>query len=186
MNSYSYNPQMNMGMQYQNRYMNTPNMNMLEQQQQPMMVNNASISNQQPFLIVSNIQEAKEKVLQYNSTIWMRDSSEPYLYVKSVDATGNPSFHAFRLEDVTSTISTNGNNIQQQVDYVSTKDFNELNTKVEQLQQNMSYYSSVLQQIATQQQDKSADIPQEQGVIDVEAKEVKKFGRIGKVGGNNA
>lgn len=135
--------QMNMGINplstYQQPQMQQQTQNQVVQQQ----------NTNQPFLTVANMQEAKEKVLAYNSTVWMRDSSDPYLYVKSLDMTGTPSFKVLKVEDVTDQMLNNNGQTQSNNQFVQIQDFNVLNQKVEQLQNSVNYYSDILNKAMT-------------------------------------
>lgn len=114
---------------YQERYLNM-NLNQQQQQQQNTNVN---------FLIVENMQKAKEQIVPYGYTMYMRDSSEPYQYIKSVDNVGTPTFRVLKFEDVTDKLNApqqNGNNI----DYVSIDLFNNLVSKVQELDNNIKQY----------------------------------------------
>lgn len=104
-----------------NRYMD------LQQQQQTQQLSNTNMN----FVVVENIQKAKEQIVPYGYTMWMRDSSEPYLYIKSVDNVGTPSFRVLKLEDVTDKIDNK--EIKDKVEFVSMQSFNDLSLRVEQL-----------------------------------------------------
>ena len=110
-----------------------------QQQQVPQQQNNGT-----PFIMVSNMKEAKEKILPYGSTVWMRDASENYLYVKGISLTGDPSFHVLKVEDVTDQMLNNNGQTQNNNQFVQIQDFNALNQKVEQLQNSVNYYSDIL------------------------------------------
>lgn len=154
-------PQMNMGT-YQ------PNVGTYQQPQQPQQ--NTNQNTNMNFLVVQSMQEAKEKVIPYGCTVWMRDSSEPYQYVKSIDMTGSPTFKVLKVEDVTEQMLNNNGQNKQTEQFVPIQDFNILNNKVDQLQNTVNYYNNMLNQVLTPTQ-------QNNTVIDVEPKEVKKVGR---------
>ena len=90
------------------------------------------------------MQEAKEKVLAFNSSIWMRDASEPYIYFKEVDFVGTSHFKVLKVEDVTDQMLNNNGQTQSNNQFVQIQDFNALNQKVEQLQNSVNYYSDIL------------------------------------------
>ena len=140
-------------------------------QQQNLVNNQQTNDNSQPFLIVSNMKEAQEKIIGYNTCMWMRDPSEPYLYVKSTDMTGTPHFSVLKLEDVTDQMLNDNGQFKETEKFVPIQDFNALNSKVDQLQNTVNYCSGVLNQVLTPQ------AQQNNTVIDVEPKEVKKIGR---------
>lgn len=97
------------------------------------------------FVVVENLQKAKEQVVPCGYTMWMRDSSEPYQYIKSVDSIGTPTFTILRVEDVTNRILSNS--IQQDlqsVQYVSIEQYNQLKDTVEQLKSTINSYSNIL------------------------------------------
>ena len=161
----------NMGM------MNIPQMNMGTYQpnvgayQRPQQQQNANQNTNMNFLVVQSMQEAKEKVIPYGCTVWMRDSSEPYQYVKSIDVTGSPTFKVLKVEDVTEQMLNDNGQFKETEKFVPIQDFNALNSKVDQLQNTVNYCSGVLNQVLTPQ------AQQNNTVIDVEPKEVKKIGR---------
>lgn len=97
--------------------------------------NGNTYSSNMNFIKVKNIAEAKEWVVQNNSEVWMQDSSEPYLYYKSVNNIGNANFRVLRVEDITDQIFNNQEvvNCQENTDYVSIDKFNELNKKLDDM-----------------------------------------------------
>lgn len=130
--------------------MNMMNMGQLstyQQPQQPQVQQQQNSGN--PFIMVSNMKEAKEKILPYGTTVWMRDSSDPYLYVKGISMTGDPSFHVLKVEDVTDQMLNNNGQTQSNNQFVQIQDFNALNQKVEQLQNSVNYYSDILNKAMT-------------------------------------
>ena len=118
-----------------------------QQPQQPQVQQQQN--NGTPFIMVSNMKEAKEKILPYGSTVWMRDASENYLYVKGISLTGDPSFHVLKVEDVTDQMLNNNGQNQSNNQFVQIQDFNALNQKVEQLQNSVNYYSDILNKAMT-------------------------------------
>ena len=140
----------NFGMNNNPNPMNMMNMGQLstyQQPQQPQVQQQQNSGN--PFIMVSNMKEAKEKILPYGSTVWMRDSSDPYLYVKGISLTGDPSFHVLKVEDVTDQMLNNNGQTQNNNQFVQIQDFNALNQKVEQLQNSVNYYSDILNKAMT-------------------------------------
>lgn len=129
--------------------MNMMNMGQLSTYQQPQQPQNQQQNSGNPFIMVSNMKEAKEKILPYGSTVWMRDSSDPYLYVKGISLTGDPSFHVLKVEDVTDQMLNNNGQTQNSNQFVQIQDFNVLNQKVEQLQNSVNYYSDILNKAIT-------------------------------------
>lgn len=129
--------------------MNMMNMGQLSTYQQPQQPQNQQQNSGNPFIMVSNMKEAKEKILPYGSTVWMRDSSDPYLYVKGISLTGDPSFHVLKVEDVTDQVLNNNGQTQNNNQFVQIQDFNVLNQKVEQLQNSVNYYSDILNKAMT-------------------------------------
>lgn len=140
----------NFGMNNNPNPMNMMNMGQLSTYQQPQQPQNQQQQNNgNPFIMVSNMKEAKEKILPYGSTVWMRDSSDPYLYVKGISLTGDPSFHVLKVEDVTDQVLNNNGQTQSSNQFVQIQDFNILNQKVEQLQNSVNYYSDILNKAMT-------------------------------------
>lgn len=130
--------------------MNMMNMGQLSTYQQPQQTQVQQQQNSgNPFIMVSNMKEAKEKILPYGTTVWMRDSSDPYLYVKGISLTGDPSFHVLKVEDVTDQMLNNNGQTQNNNQFVQIQDFNVLNQKVEQLQNSVNYYSDILNKAMT-------------------------------------
>lgn len=139
----------NFGMNNNPNPMNMMNMGQLSTYQQPQPQNQQQQNSGNPFIMVSNMKEAKEKILPYGSTVWMRDSSDPYLYVKGISLTGDPSFHVLKVEDVTDQVLNNNGQTQNNNQFVQIQDFNVLNQKVEQLQNSVNYYSDILNKAMT-------------------------------------
>jgi hypothetical protein len=139
----------NFGMNNNPNPMNMMNMGQLSTYQQPQPQNQQQQNSGNPFIMVSNMKEAKEKILPYGSTVWMRDSSDPYLYVKGISLTGDPSFHVLKVEDVTDQMLNNNGQTQNNNQFVQIQDFNLLNQKVEQLQNSVNYYSDILNKAMT-------------------------------------
>ena len=140
----------NFGMNNNPNPMNMMNMGQLSTYQQPQQQQvQPQQNNGTPFIMVSNMKEAKEKILPYGSTVWMRDSSDPYLYVKGISLTGDPSFHVLKVEDVTDQMLNNNGQNQSNNQFVQIQDFNALNQKVEQLQNSVNYYSDILNKAMT-------------------------------------
>lgn len=162
----------NFGMNNNPNPMNMMNMGQLSTYQQPQQQQVQPQQNSgNPFITVSNMQEAKEKVLAFNSSIWMRDASEPYIYFKEVDFVGTSHFKVLKVEDVTEQMLNDNGQFKETEKFVPIQDFNALNSKVDQLQNTVNYCSGVLNQVLTPQ------AQQNNTVIDVEPKEVKKIGR---------
>ena len=141
----------NFGMNNNPNPMNMMNMGQLSTYQQPQQPQNQQQQQNSgnPFIMVSNMKEAKEKILPYGSTVWMRDASENYLYVKGISLTGDPSFHVLKVEDVTDQMLNNNGQTQNNNQFVQIQDFNLLNQKVEQLQNSVNYYSDILNKAMT-------------------------------------
>lgn len=107
------------------------------------------------WIPVANIQQAKEQIVQPNTTIWMRDSYLPIIYVKSVSPVGKIDFQPYQLVP----LDENGNlpnqnqqvvtnNEQQMVDnqnYVHVDEFNKLTQVVNELNQKIQMYEQLLQ-----------------------------------------
>lgn len=112
--------------------------------------NGDTYSSNMNFIKVKNIAEAKEWVVQNNSEVWMQDSSEPYLYYKSVNNIGNANFRVLRVEDVTDQIFNNNidinNQVQENNDYVPIERFNELSQKLDDIQTNYNQQLQVMQE----------------------------------------
>lgn len=162
MNNYGY-PQMNnqMGMNmpyygYQNNMQSTiDRLEKLQNQQQQM--NYPQQQQTQPqtnvnWVQVTNIQQAKEQIVQPNNTVWMMDSSLPRIYVKSVSPVGKIDFQPYQLVP----LDENGNlpNQQMQVqqeqirdgqNYVPVEEFDKWKQLVNELTQKVQMYEQLLQ-----------------------------------------
>ena len=103
---------------------------------------------------VTNIQQAKEQIVQPNNTVWMMDSSLPRIYVKSVSPVGKIDFQPYQLVP----LDENGNlpngqqmiineqhNIENNQDYVHEDEFNKLTQIVNELNQKIQMYEQLLQ-----------------------------------------
>lgn len=148
MNNYGY-PQMNMNNQMSTPYYGYPNnmqstIDRLEKLQNQQYQQNYPQQQPQPqtnvnWVQVTNIQQAKEQIVQPNNTVWMMDSSLPRIYVKSVSPVGKIDFQPYQLVP----LDENGNlpnQIQQEqpVDtqgYVPVEEFNKLSQTVNNLEQ---------------------------------------------------
>lgn len=144
------------------------NFNNAPMQQPQQTVSNTNVN----WVVVENWQKAKEQIVPNNSTVWMRDSSEPLQYIKSVDGFGTPTFKILRVDDVTDAILNNNGNTQTQQNFspegfVPVENFNELvnkfgalNDTVGNLQQKINFYEQMFsQQLAPQKQQIVEEIP---------------------------
>lgn len=149
MNNYGY-PQMNNQMSvpyysYPNNMQST--IDRLEKLQNQQYQQNYPQQQTQPqtnvnWVQVTNIQQAKEQIVQPNNTVWMMDSSLPRIYVKSVSPVGKIDFQPYQLVP----LDENGNlpNQQMQIQqeqavdtqgYVPVEEFNKLSQTVNNLEQ---------------------------------------------------
>lgn len=165
MNNYGYPQQMNMNNQMSVPYYGYPNnmqstidrLEKLQNQQQqmnsyPQQQNQEQTTNVN-WIPVANIQQAKEQIVQPNTTIWMRDSYLPIIYVKSVSPVGKIDFQPYQLVP----LDENGNlpsgqqipvQQEQMVDsqsYVHVDEFNKLTQVVNELNQKIQMYEQLLQ-----------------------------------------
>lgn len=105
---------------------------------------------------VTNIQQAKEQIVQPNNTVWMMDSSLPRIYVKSVSPVGKIDFQPYQLVP----LDENGNLTNQQIpnqqqtneqqfinnqNYVQVDDFNKLTQMVNELSKKVQMYEQLFQ-----------------------------------------
>lgn len=164
MNNYGYPQQMNNQMSipyygYPNNMQST--IDRLEKLQNQQYQQNYPQQQTQPqtnvnWVQVTNIQQAKEQIVQPNNTVWMMDSSLPRIYVKSVSPVGKIDFQPYQLVP----LDENGNlpnqqmqvpqqvNEQQMVDnqnYVHVDEFNKLTQVVNELNQKIQMYEQLLQ-----------------------------------------
>lgn len=156
MNNYGYPQQMNMNNQMSAPYYGYPNnmqstidrLEKLQNQQYQQQQMNYQQQQAQPqtnvnWVQVTNIQQAKEQIVQPNNTVWMMDSSLPRIYVKSVSPVGKIDFQPYQLVP----LDENGNlpnnqqiPIQQEQmedgqGYVPVEEFNKLTKTVNDLKQ---------------------------------------------------
>lgn len=167
MNNYGYPQQMNNQMStpyygYPNNMQSTIDrleklQNQQYQQQQQQMNYQQPIQPQTNvnWVQVTNIQQAKEQIVQPNNTVWMMDSSLPRIYVKSVSPVGKIDFQPYQLVP----LDENGNlpnqqmpvqqmNEQQMVpneNYVHIEEFNKLTKTVNELNQKIQMYEQLFQ-----------------------------------------
>ena len=165
-NNYAY-PQMNVNNQMGTSYYGYPNnmqstIDRLEKLQNQQYQQQQQINYQQPiqpqtnvnWVQVTNIQQAKEQIVQPNNTVWMMDSSLPRIYVKSVSPVGKIDFQPYQLVP----LDENGNlpngqqmiineqhNIENNQDYVHVDEFNKLTKIVNELNQKIQMYEQLLQ-----------------------------------------
>lgn len=69
---------------------------MQRQQPQPSPQPNQNIG----WVQVNGYEGAKAQTVQPGNVCWMRDTSEPFIYAKSVDAIGTPTVEMFRVEKI--------------------------------------------------------------------------------------
>lgn len=123
------------------------NMNMGSQQQTQTQIATTNAN----WVQVGNIQQAKEQIVQPNTTLWMMDSYLPRIYVKSVSSVGKIEFQPYELVS----LDENGNrpnNLQevketqniQSIQYVPIEDFNNLSEVVKQLKEKVAMYEGML------------------------------------------
>lgn len=163
MNNYGYPQQMNNQMSvpyygYPNNMQST--IDRLEKLQNQQYQQNYPQQQPQPqtnvnWVQVTNIQQAKEQIVQPNNTVWMMDSSLPRIYVKSVSPVGKIDFQPYQLVP----LDENGNlpnqqmpaqqiNEQQMVEnqnYVHIDEFNKLTQIVKELNQKIQMYEQLFQ-----------------------------------------
>ena len=105
--------------------------------------NQQSIQAQQPqttqptqnvnWIYVSNIDDAKNHIVQQGCSAWMMDNNEPYFYVKSVDGVGSSTFRIFHIEEVQEVTPEQPE--QTQIDmsgYVKREEFDALKSQLDQ------------------------------------------------------
>lgn len=176
MNNYGY-PQMNNQMSvpyysYPNNMQST--IDRLEKLQNQQYQQNYPQQQPQPqtnvnWVQVTNIQQAKEQIVQPNNTVWMMDSSLPRIYVKSVSPVGKIDFQPYQLVP----LDENGNlpnQIQQEqpVDtqgYVPVEEFNKLSQTVNNLEQTIVILNKKIEMYEQlfQEQQQVAEAPKTSG-----------------------
>lgn len=166
MNNYGYPQQMNNQMStpyygYPNNMQST--IDRLEKLQNQQYQQQQQMNYQQPiqpqtnvnWVQVTNIQQAKEQIVQPNNTVWMMDSSLPRIYVKSVSPVGKIDFQPYQLVP----LDENGNLPNQQMpvqqmneqqmatneNYVHIEEFNKLTKTVNELNQKIQMYEQLFQ-----------------------------------------
>lgn len=112
------------------------------------------------FIVVPKMEDAKDYIVQNGQTRWFRNSSKPEIYVKSVSNIGEPNFGAYNLVplDINSNIIPDDKNVASQ-EFVPVKDFNDLQTQVNNMQNTINNYVGMigkyLQQDKTETKDRS-------------------------------
>lgn len=147
MNNYNMSPSIDNRLNQLNGYMNqlnNMNNNMTNQHQEQKQSTNMS------FIKVANMQQAKEWVVQNGQEVWMQDSSEPYLYYKSVDNLGSANFRILKVDDVTNNILNEDNQQDLSQEYVPISNFNELQNQVNILNDKINLYENVINNLTQQ------------------------------------
>lgn len=156
----NFNPMYQNGMNMQNNIASMPYYNNYQPNYLERLERLSQQQTQQPiqpqtnvnWVQVTNIQQAKEQIVQPNNTVWMMDSSLPRIYVKSVSSVGKIDFQPYELV----ALDENGNlpnqqmqvSQQQMVDnqnYVHVEEFNKLTQIVNELNQKVAMYEQLLQ-----------------------------------------
>lgn len=52
------------------------------------------------WIRVNGIDGARNHIVELGQTCWMMDNSDPVIYYKAVDMVGQPTFKAFKLEEI--------------------------------------------------------------------------------------
>lgn len=148
----NYNQYPNNYNNYQPSYINTQQrLNQLQQYQQYQ--NQQNIPNQNvTWIQVNGINGAKEHIVQPNQTAWLMDNNDSVFFVKSADNLGVTTLKCYKFFE----IDTKNINSNQTNDYVSMKDFNELQNRIIQLE---TYISNI--NISDTQYDKSQNTKQQ-------------------------
>lgn len=97
------------------------------------------------FIVVPKMEDAKDYIVQNGQTRWFRNSSKPEIYVKSVSNIGEPNFGAYNLVplDINSNIIPDDKNVVSQ-EFVPVKDFNDLQTQVNNMQNTINNYVGMI------------------------------------------
>lgn len=97
------------------------------------------------FIVVPKMEDAKDYIVQNGQTRWFRNSSKPEIYVKSVSNIGEPNFGAYNLVplDINSNIIPDDKSVVSQ-EFVPVKDFNDLQTQVNNMQNTINNYVGMI------------------------------------------
>lgn len=150
MNNSNNNMGMNMGNYFNNPMQ--PQMDRLQRLTQSQQMQQSYIPQQfntnVNWVQVSNMQSAKEHIVQPNNTIWMRDTFKPQIYIKEVDSMGTTKFKAFQLVEIDDNGNANQNQNQDQnvnEGFVPIAVFNDLKQEVIDLKSKVTMYESLFQ-----------------------------------------
>ena len=108
------------------------------------------------FVIVENIDIARNYVVPNGNTMWFRHSIKPEIYVKSVSNIGEPNFQGYTLTPIMFNMDNNNNQNNDMnntnIQYVPIENFNELGLKVNQLEQKVYDYEQIIRDLSQPKQ----------------------------------
>lgn len=128
---YNYNNYPSNYMNYQPSYANAQQRLNQLQQQYPQYNTQPNIPNQNvTWIQVNGINGAKEHIVQPNQTAWLMDNNDSVFFVKSADNLGVTTLKCYKFFEIDPQSNKNTTNN----DYVSIKDFNALQARLNQLE----------------------------------------------------
>lgn len=148
-------PPMNPVQQQINRLMELQN----QQNQQQAQNQQAQPTTNVNFVSVSSWGQAKEQIVPNGMTIWMKDTDKPYLYVKSVNNIGTPTYNVLKFEEVTDNF-LKGTESQQPISNVP-EGYDLLKQQVSALEQKVGQYEILISSFLKGQQPQ-IEVPQVQ------------------------
>ena len=97
------------------------------------------------FIVVPKMEDAKDYIVQNGQTRWFRNSSKPEIYVKKKKKKKKKNFGAYNLVplDINSNIIPDDKNVVSQ-EFVPVKDFNDLQTQVNNMQNTINNYVGMI------------------------------------------
>lgn len=128
---YNYNNYPSNYMNYQPSYANAQQRLNQLQQQYPQYNTQPNIPNQNvTWIQVNGINGAKEHIVQPNQTAWLMDNNDSVFFVKTADNLGVTTLKCYKFFEIDPQSNKNTTNN----DYVSIKDFNALQARLNQLE----------------------------------------------------
>lgn len=128
---YNYNNYPSNYMNYQPSYANAQQRLNQLQQQYPQYNTQPNIPNQNvTWIQVNGINGAKEHIVQPNQTAWLMDNNDSVFFVKTADNLGVTTLKCYKFFEIDPQSNQNTTNN----DYVSIKDFNALQARLNQLE----------------------------------------------------
>lgn len=114
--------------QLEQQYYNNQNNNMTQNNN---MSQNNGVTSNVTWIQVNGINGAKEHIVQPNQTAWLMDNNDSVFFVKSADNLGVTTLRCYKFYE----INANEQVKENTVNYVLKSDFDNLKSRMEQLEQ---------------------------------------------------